>query len=63
MTKELPKRIGPAAIGMGAGALLTVGFMLSVHGAVADAKERLLTPEVQAPAAPTPQAAEESIGL
>jgi outer membrane protein OmpA-like peptidoglycan-associated protein len=50
MTTELPKRFGPVAIGLGTGALLTLGFMISVHGAVAGAKERLLTPEANKPA-------------
>ncbi len=50
MTADSPRRIGPVAIGGGAGALLTVGFMISVHGAVAGAKERLETPELSKPA-------------
>src|SRR5512147_3351051 len=50
MTDEQPKRLGPVAIGVGTGVVLTLGFMMSVHGAVADARERLQTPELNKPA-------------
>jgi outer membrane protein OmpA-like peptidoglycan-associated protein len=50
MTDEQPKRLGPAAIGVGTGVVLTLGFMMRVHGAVADARDRLQTPELNKPA-------------
>ena len=50
MTEQQPTRSGPVAVGLVAGAILTLGVVVRVHGAVADAKERLLTPEANKPA-------------
>lgn len=47
--KRLPT-FGPVAVALATGALLTLGILVRVHGAVADAKERLMTPETNKPA-------------
>jgi outer membrane protein OmpA-like peptidoglycan-associated protein len=38
------------AVALATGAVLTLGILVRVHGAVADAKERLMTPETNKPA-------------
>lgn len=50
MTNEKSVRVGPVAAGIGSGVVLLLGLILRVHGAVADAKDRLTTPEVNKPA-------------
>ena len=50
MTVEQPSQSGPVTVGLIVGAVLTLGVIARVHGAVADAKERLLTPEINKPA-------------
>ncbi len=50
MTVQQPARSGPVVVGLVAGVVLSLGVIVRVHGAVADAKERLLTPELNKPA-------------
>jgi outer membrane protein OmpA-like peptidoglycan-associated protein len=50
MTDARPPMFGPMLIGSAVGALLTLGMIIRVHGAVADAKVRLATPETAKPA-------------
>jgi outer membrane protein OmpA-like peptidoglycan-associated protein len=47
--KQLPNA-GPTVAGLVVGAALTLGMLIRVHGAVADAKDRLTSPEVNKPA-------------
>jgi len=49
MTEQRPFPSAPVAVGLGAGVLLTLGVLVSVHGAVAHARERLNTPETNKP--------------
>jgi outer membrane protein OmpA-like peptidoglycan-associated protein len=50
MTDNRTPAFGPAAVAMATGALLTLGILVRVHGAVADAKTRLITPDTNKPA-------------
>ncbi len=50
MTDVRPPMFAPTIIGFAVGALLTLGMIIRVHGAVADAKLRLATPETTKPA-------------
>jgi len=50
MTESRAPKFGPVAVAVATGALLTVGILVRVHGAVADAKLRLITPDTNKPA-------------
>ncbi len=50
MTESRTPKFGPVAVAVATGALLTVGILVRVHGAVADAKLRLITPDTNKPA-------------
>ena len=49
MTPASQSSNGPLVVGLSVGAVLTLGMIIRVHGAVADARDRLLTPELNKP--------------